>query len=326
MNDVQHRNDWCRLVADAILARFRKPASRAVRYAAIILLFGIGGCTSGGGGDSGGGGGGGVAPVTQFSGPLTDIDDPVAVAPRYTHLQFDGAQTATTSSGPRPPGDLVIEIDPDAGIVGITRLGDTTDFAIDFDNDSQVFDSGFVASPPSTNHRATMLIPGNASDYLYTSYGVWARDITSCLFGTCGSSFFADAFYFGSPTQGSGTPIDGQAVFDGTMHGYYSPVTQSAVALSGDATLNVDFGAKTVTGSFHNISTSTILGPGVGTFNDIAIDASISGSSLTGTVTGGPGATGPISGDFFGPAAAELGGVFQMTGNGHTIGAFAAQQ
>ncbi len=43
-------------------------------------------------------------------------------------------------------------------------------------------------------------------------------------------------------------------------------------------------------------------------------------------MTGGAGGTGTIDGRFFGPSAQELGGTFRMTGNGHTIGAFAAKR
>jgi hypothetical protein len=284
-------------------------------------------------GCAGGGGGGGDSDdasggvVTGFEGPLTEISSPVTVAPRHANLRFDGVQTATESSGPSGPSDfLLLHIDPGNSTVGIERFARTREFLIDFDDDTQVFAfaTAFEERPRDVN--AKMLIPGAASGFLYTSYGIWDDSLTTCFLSTCGSSFFADAFFFGSPTRSSAMPRSGSATFNGTMDGYHSRFTQDVVALEGDATLVADFGAGSVNGSFHNIATRPILGPGVDTFNDIQISAAISGGALNGTVVGGAGGSGPIEGHFFGPAAEEVGGVFRMTGNGHTIGAFAARR
>ena len=276
-----------------------------------------------------GGGGGGLPPgvVSEFQGKLSDVSAPVVVAPRYATLFFLHAfgtpPVPATSSGPTPPGGLLLDIDPVAGTVGINRASDV--FPIDFDDDSQVFDSGFGMGPGSSKH-ATMLIPGSASGFHYTSYGVWQHPVAGCLFSACFFNFIADVFYFGSPTPSSGMPVAGQAVFNGTMIGYHSPVSGEVYQLRGAATLVADFGAKTVTGSFSDISTFPFFSLGLSGLDDILITATISGGSLSGTVTGGAGGSGPIEGDFFGPVASEVGGVFRMTGAGDTVGAFAAKQ
>lgn len=262
--------------------------------------------------------------VTDFQGPLTDVSSSVTVAPRYSHIGFDGPQSTTTSRGPSDPGGLALEIDPGAGTVTRNLGSQSPVLQIDFDDDTQVFDSDSVLFYGFT-HRGTILIPGTASGFQHVSYGVWSEDITSCVLSSCGSEFYGDAFYFGWPTGSSGMPGSGQATYTGTMRGYHSPYSQSAVSISGDATLVADFTNRDLTGSFHNITTSTILGSGVSGFADIQIAANISGGELNGTVTGA-GGSGTIDGRFFGPSAQELGGTFRMTGNGHTIGAFAAKQ
>jgi hypothetical protein len=299
----------------------------------------------GGGGGGGGSEIGSSAAVTEFQGKLSDVSAPVTVAPRYAHMQFEGVESIegfppgvggnsppTRSGGPIPPGGLLLEIDPVAGIVGINRTvydnWTPQDFSIDFDDDSQAFAVDHINYNVYQTQRAKMLVPGAASGYDYTSYGVWNRANTFCL-GLCESSFFADVFYFGSPTSSSQMPSSGQAIFNGTMEGFYS-LSPTAVSLSGDATLAVNFGARTLIGSFHDISTGRVGGNlptgDVSGFNDIFINAQISGGSLSGTVTGGAGGSGTIEGDFFGPAASEVGGVFRMTGAGDTVGAFAAKQ
>jgi len=278
---------------------------------------------------SGGGGGGsdlasGV--VTDFSKPLTEISSPVAVAPRHATLSFGGVQSATKSSGPNDPSPyFLLHIDPEDGSVGVERRGRTRKFSIDFDNDTQAFDVATIFEELPRHVSAKMLIPGDASGFLYTSYGVWNEHLTSCFFSTCGSSFFADAFYFGSPTRDSAMPRSGSATFNGTMDGYHSRFTQDVTALTGDATLVANFGSGAVNGSFHDITARPILGEGVDSFGDIQVSASISGNELRGTVAGG-GGRGRINGQFFGPSAREVGGAFRMTGNGQTIGSFAAKR
>jgi hypothetical protein len=262
-----------------------------------------------------------------LSGLLSDVSQPVSVAPGYAHVQFDGVQSATTSSISEPASNgLTLNIDPTAGTVGINSA--FTTFSIDFDDDSQAFASATDGTNifSGKRQRATILIPGQTSGYHYASYGVWNRSITSCFLSTCGSSFYADAFYFGTPTRPSDLPDSGQATFNGTMQGYYSARTQAAASIAGDATLTADFGANTVTGSFHDIQVSQILGPAPLVFGDIHINAEVTGDGITGTVFGGAGGNGTLTAAFFGPSGEEMAGVFRMTGAGDTIGAFAAKQ
>lgn len=259
--------------------------------------------------------------VTGFRGKLSEVSNPVEVAPRYAKLEFTHVQEPTTSTGPNAPDSaFILDIDPQAGTVN--------GYALDFDDDSQAFDSDFIwENLGLSRYRAKMLIPGAASGYDYTSYGVWSHDITVCFIFTCGSEFYASVFAFGSPTGAAGMPTTGSATFNGTMDGYYSYQTQYAAAIHGDATLTADFGAKTVTGAFHDITATAILGSAPDVFPAIDINAQISGGTISGTVSGGmAGSQGTLAGDFFGPGAAEMGGVFQMTGYGDTVGAFAAKQ
>lgn len=298
--------------------------ARQARQWLSILLLTLAAC-------GGGGGGGGGADSNRFgagiplNGRLSDIAQPVSVTPGYAHLQFDHVQQPTTSSISGPgSGGLRLDIDPVAGTVGINAAN--TAFSIDFDDDSVAFASASSGSSLTTRYSAAMLIPGQASGYHYSSYGVWNRRITSCFLFTCGSQFYADAFYFGTPTDPSSLPASGTATFNGTMRGYHSRFSQAAAAISADATLTADFGADTVTGSFHDIQVTTLLGSPPPIFNDIHISAQIDGSDISGTVTGGAGGSGTIMAGFFGPNGEEMSGAFRMTGTGDTIGSFAARQ
>jgi hypothetical protein len=258
--------------------------------------------------------------VTTFEDKLSDVAQPVSVRPRYAHLQFGGG-TAAQSSGPNAPGaEMQLDIDPTAGTITFDTVNILPQtLPIDFDDDSQTI--AFAADP---NHWVEMLIPGQASGYEYTSYGAWAWFVRGTPLSF--AAFVSDAFYFGTPTGGAQMP-DGSATFEGTMRGFHTAPGGNASLLRGDATLNANFDAHTVTGSFHDISDVPVVGAPLAGFSDISVDAQISGGAFTGRVIGS-GAIGTLRGDFFGPGAAEMGGVFSMTGldGGKTIGAFAAKQ
>lgn len=101
----------------------------------------------------------------------------------------------------------------------------------------------------------------------------------------------------------------------------------SILRLSGDVSMNADFGAGTVNGNIGNL---TIRDPGtttdVATSGSIAMDtAPISGNGFSGTLTpsgtfAGPTSTltvsnGTYAGKFFGPNADQVGGTIGLKGN-----------
>ena len=105
----------------------------------------------------------------------------------------------------------------------------------------------------------------------------------------------AYVFAVGSVTPQADMPKSGKATYSGLA--LASPI--GGVYEEGTSTFNVDFGAKKLNGTVA-----------VGRWNPVALTAKINGNQFSGTSTAGIQTTGR----FYGPQAAEMGGVF----NGET--------
>lgn len=101
-------------------------------------------------------------------------------------------------------------------------------------------------------------------------------------------------------------PITGTAVYNGLSLGSRT----GDVYGEGTSRFNVDFGAKTISGTVSNAAYSADL------------RGTISGAAFSGAHNGVN-----MSGNFYGPNAAELGGVYNGTSNGKSVvGSFGAKQ
>ena len=101
-------------------------------------------------------------------------------------------------------------------------------------------------------------------------------------------------------------PTTGTAVYNGLSLGS----STGNLYEQGTSTFNVDFGAKTISGTVSNAAYSADL------------RGTISGASFSGAHNGVN-----MSGNFYGPNAAELGGVYNGTSNGRSVvGSFGAKR
>ena len=99
-------------------------------------------------------------------------------------------------------------------------------------------------------------------------------------------------FALGSVTPVADVPTSGTATYNGLAVG--SPIGGGAFQ-EGTSTFNVDFGAKRLNGSVT-----------IGAFNPVPLTANINGNQFSGTSAEGV----HTDGRFYGPQAAEMGGVF----------------
>jgi hypothetical protein len=125
----------------------------------------------------------------------------------------------------------------------------------------------------------------------------------------------------GTPTAGTAIPGSGTANFTGKVVGSYVSAGGLGHTVLADLNVEADFGnqsllfnttntrisanGETYTGN-GNLDLSGSLGYGIG-------NNSVSGTLTT---TGGTPLTGNSTGQFYGPAAEELGGVFFLQGSG----------
>ena len=113
-------------------------------------------------------------------------------------------------------------------------------------------------------------------------------------------------FYNGAPTQNM--PVTGLASYKGDSIILSDDIGDDSDAVAGQSSFDVDFGAKTLSGSItaNNVPT-------------INISANISGNSFEGTAKSTKLTDGAVEGKFYGNDAAELGGLAK--GNDNSWGA-----
>jgi hypothetical protein len=147
----------------------------------------------------------------------------------------------------------------------------------------------------------------------YQTYGVWATGLGQGA-GTYG------AISVGVPTAGSSIPLIGDATFTGSTVGGYVDPAGTYFLTSGSVSVDADFVNRSL--DFSSASTQTINPSSFAT-------SPAPNLNMTGTLTYAPGTnsfgggvttvgglTGTSTGQFYGPNAEELGGVFFLTGDG----------
>jgi hypothetical protein len=228
---------------------------------------------------------------------------------------FDSVGSGSIGANPAAP-DYSVSWDP---------FGDYSQFA---SSDPELTRFSSISIVRAAN--LDILTPG-ASGLDYSSYGIWAQRDEPL---SPDPQFSHRAISFGYLTRDM--PTLGSASYAGRMDGWFTDGPDTRFRVAGDAALAVNFGdGGAITGAFSNLS--DINEPST-TFADVNLNATVSGHQFAGTVTSGslaenPGAlatnmSGPVEGRFYGPAAAETGGVFQMgAADGREFtGAFAAKQ
>lgn len=142
----------------------------------------------------------------------------------------------------------------------------------------------------------------------YQSFGVWNnQDIT-------GQQGWVGAHSFGNRTADAAVPLSGTASFVGKLGGLYvSPAGEGSVA-AGDVTVNAEFSARSLSFASRNTITTRDLAtamPAPGLDLSGTLSYSAGSGRFSGALTSAGGTmSGMSNGQFYGPNAEELGGVF----------------
>jgi hypothetical protein len=142
----------------------------------------------------------------------------------------------------------------------------------------------------------------------YQSFGVWD--------GAYPSRGEIHASSFGAPTPGSAVPTSGTATFSGKLGGFYVSPTGQAATAAADLSVNASFSSR----SLHFTSRGTTLtrdarnGTAAPNLNlNGTLIYSPGSSAFSGTLTNSGGTmSGSSKGQFYGPTAQEVGGVFTV--------------
>ncbi|HKI65027.1 MAG TPA: transferrin-binding protein-like solute binding protein [Burkholderiales bacterium] len=142
----------------------------------------------------------------------------------------------------------------------------------------------------------------------YQSFGIWNTEAAG------GEHGYVNPISYGAATPGSAVPLSGSATFTGRLAGQYVSPTGEGSLAAAELSVNADFGAR----SLSFASTGTI------TTRDVATASAAPNLDLKGTLSYSPGSnafsgtltnsgatmSGSSQGQFYGPVAQELGGVF----------------
>ncbi|MBU6207533.1 MAG: transferrin-binding protein-like solute binding protein [Alphaproteobacteria bacterium] len=230
----------------------------------------------------------------------------------------------------------------------VAQYGGSNNYNTNSTKDGQTTTNGDLTITSSTDPALTNAGGGSFKDFSqaaglsYTNFGQWnlspCANTASCLPTYVG--VYAGGAPGQSPTPIASMPTTGTATYSGGAYGLVtlaSTSTNGVASVSdfyGTSNLTANFATGGITGSITGINAYSVGGGSgqtlYGTLNTIGLTAKISGSSFAGTtsVTGGAGtatafdltgATGKISGAFYGPTAQEAAAVFSLSGGNNGV-------
>jgi hypothetical protein len=250
------------------------------------------------------------------------LETVVSIAPGIvtagTSTMNAGATLASTAPGTSYKLDVG---NPALGVANVVLNPSPSGSATVFQADLGVGSTAFldIANPATSNLS-------------WTSYGFWDVHATT--------SYTNTAFVTGYATPAATMPVSGTATYQGSVIGEAFHPDAAGIdgtdfyQLTGDASLQANFGSGTIAGSL-NMNSKSFEGE---TFpwNSVSLLGSIAGGQFSGTsaVTSAPAnsgslsaaATGTFAGMFFGPNAQELGAVWTLyDGTSSAIGSIGAK-
>jgi hypothetical protein len=253
------------------------------------------------------------ANYTYIDGVVTDVNDNVQNSPNPTTSAVFTFVDSTLKA---------VSINSNGRLAG----GPTSDLADANGNP----DPDFVkASSADGTSRAVVSDPKSGA-WDYQSFGVWenGRNDTSRTMGV-----FSVGNATGKVIQTSGT-----ATFDGKVVGSYIDKNGNGNIVLADLTVTANFGGTTP--SLSLLTSNTRISSDVWSniaFGAPPVDLTLSGNlaiatdgTFKGTLNTASGLTGESTGQFYGPTAQELGGVFVLPATGTSVetysGAYGATQ
>ena len=156
------------------------------------------------------------------------------------------------------------------------------------------------------DHAALVANP-YGSGWDYQSFGVWTEPGVP-------SREFVRALSFGAPTPGPAIPTSGAAAFTGSLAGMYVSSAGKGGIAAADLDVQVDFSQRSLSLASSGTTFKPDLGAAVSAPR-LNLGGTLSyapgSNAFSGTLTNAGGTmSGTSNGQFYGPAAQELGGVF----------------
>jgi C-lobe and N-lobe beta barrels of Tf-binding protein B len=249
-----------------------------------------------------------VVTGTLSAGTVTSTTPPaVDTAASRAMMTYDSTRTLAAVTAVTPAGSITFNravgdtFNCNGGVCGLTNVAGTA--------------SMIIVDPIS--------LPAG---FNYQTFGVWDRV-------TATTAFDAGVFSVGAPTPGSAVPTTGTGNFVGLANGFFIDSTNHAFFTTANMTASANFASQTIAFSTTNtqtvnLSTPSSIGianPGLNLTGNFSYPA---GTNLfVGTVSSANGMNGSATGRFYGPAAQEIGGMYNLNGSaGSMIGSFGGKR
>ena len=246
---------------------------------------------------------------TVLTGAANLVATPVPLTPQINWAGSDGLILVTVDNS----GESVIDVDdpfsrPITTSISVEGDGSISGISYTAEGVTTVFTSDEITIEGSS-------IKGEKDDVIfgvvrqdYSHFGVWAQEWSY-------NSVYLAGSYSGDRSSTS-LPASGVANYSGAFSGYYINRSGSLLGTYGPASAAVNFTTRSGTFSAPTVSlTSGASSSNLGFYGSFGF----SDSTFSGDVSNNQGDSGLIFGEFFGPSAAEMAGLFSMQGSGIEI-------
>jgi hypothetical protein len=288
----------------------------------ILAALMVAGCGGGGGGSSAGLNSTPAAPSISKSTSLLNVtqNDEFAASIAAGRGTYSNSGLAITSNATL--SNTTVRYDSATKGYSIETLPISTATKPSFTDSNKLLSSNAIltAYGKTTGTRDDQLYlfnPGSGNPTLaltYASYGAWLSIDDRNTSADVTIAYFA----FGTRTSSADMPRSGSASYTTTLDGSF--VDSSGIyALSGSSSFSADFGANSVSVAASPFGVNALDGStrNFGSFNgNGTIDSNAAQFNIPSV--GSNGYTFAMKGHFYGPSAAEMGGVFSLNGNAGT--------
>lgn len=243
---------------------------------------------------------------------------PVNVPALQSTIKYTRTATGATGQGNFARATSKIVYDSATGTYTIRDTGSltTTSTFGPANIDAGASSTAFTVYKKGTNETFRRYNQGATTQGIaltYVDYGHWRRT-GAPAYGT-GTGVNDTYLVWGTKTASADIPRTGGATYNTALDGTFVNKT-GAYAVTGTGTMSADFAAGTIGYSSTATGTKEVGGTllSFGTMTGTgSIAFASSGFNGTGT-TNGSGYKMDVNGNFYGPGAAEVGGVFRITG------------
>lgn len=236
-------------------------------------------------------------------------------------LIIDRSDGSTTAAVNDDASDVAMTFYPNSGeFEGSIEVSNGSTHTLETDRE----DSAFVSSDAFGAVKQENGTPAHiatdteeSSQYDYASWGTWSKDSS----GSPQQSVPARSPWIaGRLTPSGDVPTSGSATYSGEAWGQLNE-SGSFTTVSGDVSLNADFGSRTLNGSFGSMRRAD--GSVWTTGANVNTGWASGQNAIRGSINANNGMAGDVNGAFFGPNAEEVGGNWHLQGGGDTAaGAF----